>query len=97
MFDVCCEFSMKSEARSKRETAIRWRVKGKLRSNWQSFLRDENNKRELIHFIPEIATDNMVIVMNGGDAASNQATELAAVVPCKHEEVDTRIFLNCIA
>jgi len=41
-----------------------------------------------------MTTANIVIVMNGEDAVSNQAAELDAVDPCSHEEADTRIFLH---
>lgn len=100
VFDVYWQSSLKSEARSKRGKAIRRRVTGtcKTPSNWQSFLRDENNKRELFHFIAdkvtETTTANIVIVTKGEDAVSNQAAELDAVAPCSHEEADTRIFLH---
>lgn len=100
MFDVYWKSSLKSEARSKRGKAIRRRVTGtgKTPSNWQSFLRDENNKQELFHFIAdkvtEMKTANIVIVTKGEDAVSNQTTNLDAIAPCSHEEADTRIFLH---
>ena len=100
VFDVYWKSSLKSDARSKWGKAIRRRVTGtgKNLSNWQSFLRDENNKQELLHFIAdEVAerkTANIVIVTKGEDAVSNQAANLDAVAPCSHEEADTRIFLH---
>ena len=68
VFDVYWQPSLKFEARSKRGKAIRRRVvgTGKTPSNWQSFLRDANNKQELFHLIADkvegIKTANKVIV-----------------------------------
>ena len=71
---------------------------GKTPSNWQSFLRDENNNQELFHFIAdkitEMKTDNIVIVTKGEDAVSNQAANLDGIAPCSDKEADTRIFLH---
>ena len=66
--------------------------------NWQSFLRDSNNKVELFHFladkIAEIHTRNVIIVTKEEFALSNQMISLDHVAPCSHEEADTRIFVH---
>ena len=100
VFDVYLTSSLKAEMRSKRGRGVRRRVTGtsKTTRNWQSFLRDENNKTELFHFLAEkIAMANMVnvvIVTKGTEALSNQKINLDAIAPCTHEEADSRMFLH---
>ena len=103
IFDVYCQSSMKSEARSKRGKAIRRRVtkKSKTPTNWKSFLRDSQNKTELFHFLADavatMTTDNLVVVTRGEDArtsANYTNMSLEELAPCTHEEADTRIFLH---
>ena len=55
IFDVYREDSLKSEERDKRGKGARKRVTGnsKVPTNWRSFLRNDNNKNELFHFIAE--------------------------------------------
>jgi hypothetical protein len=93
-------YSLKYETRSKRVSAARRRVtgNGKVPQNWRSFLRDNDNKTELFHFladkITEIDTLNIVIVTKGEDAVSNQTVNLDAVSPCSHAEADTHVFMH---
>ena len=100
VFDVYRPSSLKSETRSKRGRGARRRVtaKGKLPQNWGSFLRDDDNKTELFHFladkIAEMSTTNTVVVTKGEDALSNQMVNLDELAPCNHEEADTRIFVH---
>ena len=99
-FDVYKKFSLKSETRGKRGQGVRRRVRGtsKTPTNWRGFLRDENNKTELFHFIAdklcETETASTVVVTKEEDAISNKMMSLDAVVPCSHEEADTRIFVH---
>jgi len=55
VLDVYKESSLKVEARSKRGKGIRRRVAptSKTPQNWKSFLRDNNNKTELFHFLAD--------------------------------------------
>ena len=100
VFDVNLPSSLKSETRSKRGKGVRRRVAGgnKIPKNWQSFLRDENNKTELFHFladkIAEMHTMNVDIVTKEEQALSTQVINLDHLVPCSHEEADTRIFVH---
>ena len=103
IFDVYHQSSLKAEARCKRGKAIRRRVTAtsKTPSNWQSFLRDSTNKTELFHFladkVAEMTTGNPVIMTKGEDAIttiSDTSVNLEEVVPCSHEEADTRIFVH---
>jgi hypothetical protein len=92
--------SLKAETRSKRGSGARRKVTAnvKVPQNWRSFLRDNDNKTELFHFladkISEIETLNTVIVTRGEYDVSNQAVNLDAVAPCSHEEADTRLFVH---
>ena len=100
VFDIYLPSSLKCETRSKRGKGVRRRVAGgnKMPKNWQSFLRDDNNKTELFHFladkIAEMHTVNVVIVTKEELALSTQVINLDHVAPCSHEEADTRIFVH---
>jgi hypothetical protein len=77
VFDVYLASSLKSETRSKRGSGARRRVTGncKVPQKWRSFLRDNDNKTELLHFledsISEMDTLNIVIETKGENAVSN--------------------------
>ncbi len=100
VFDVYLPSSLKSETRSKRGKGVRRRVAGsnKMPKNWQSFLRDDNNKTELFHFladkIAEIHSMNVVVVTKEELALSTQVINLDDVAPCSHEEADTCMFVH---
>nr|XP_014351797.1 PREDICTED: uncharacterized protein LOC106706003 [Latimeria chalumnae] len=100
VFDVCWQFSLKFETKSKWGKGIRRRVTGtsKTPTNWRSFLRNDNNKTELFHFlvdkIAEISTTNTVIMTKGENIISNQMICLEDMAPCTHEEADTHIFVH---
>eukprot|EP00745_Piridium_sociabile_P026549 TRINITY_DN4240_c0_g1_i3.p1 TRINITY_DN4240_c0_g1~~TRINITY_DN4240_c0_g1_i3.p1 ORF type:complete len:1496 (-),score=398.92 TRINITY_DN4240_c0_g1_i3:837-5324(-) len=100
VFDVYKKASLKSETRSKRGKGIRRRVTGRSKTptNWRGFLRDDNNKAELFHFLAEkmceVETRSTVIVTRGDVAISNKIKSLDAVAPCSHEEADTRMFVH---
>ena len=53
VFDVYKKPSLKNETRSRRGQGMRRRVTdtGTLPTNWKSFLRDDDNKNELFHFV----------------------------------------------
>ncbi len=71
---------------------------GKVLPNWSSFLRDNDNKTELIHFLAdkiyEMDTSNIVIVAKGETAINNQMISLDEAAPCTHEEADIWLFVN---
>ena len=100
MFDVYKSASLKSETRFKRGQGMRRRVTGtsKTPSNWRNFLRDDNNKTELFHFLAdkicEVQTSSTVIVTKGEDVISNSRKPLGDISLCSHEEADTQIFLH---
>jgi len=76
-------------------------VGGKVPSNWQEFLRVDNNKRELFHFLADtdvnIAGKTVVMTHEDGIKSSGlQVTDLTSIEPCNHKEADTRIMLHCL-
>ena len=100
VFDVYRPSSLKEEARSKRGHGARRRVTSrcKVPSNWRNFLRDNDNKTDLLNFqadkIEQMPSPNMVIVTKEENALSNHTISLEGVSPCSHEEADTRIFVH---
>ena len=71
---------------------------GKIPPNWHSFLRDDDNKTELFNFladkIVENCTENTVLVTQKEDVLCNLQFNVEGLMPCNHEEADTRIFLH---
>ena len=65
------DFSLKSTARSRRGKGVRRRVESrtKVPSNWQSFLREDENKSELFEFLAEesvkLASKKQIIFTKG--------------------------------
>ena len=100
VFDVYLTTSLKAETRTKRGQGSRRRVTetGKIPPNWNSFLRDNDNKTELFSFladkIVENCTSNAVFVTKKGDVLCNLQFNTDELMPCNHEEADTRIFLH---
>ena len=102
MFDVYRPSSMKAEARSKRGHGARTRVTSrcKVPSNRRNFLRDNDDKTDLINNyfladkIEQMPSPNMVIVTKEENAFSNHTISIEGVSPCSHEEADTRIFVH---
>lgn len=103
IFDRYVEGSLKQEERMKRGQGGRIKVKGstKIPTNWNAFLQNDDNKKELFEFlaieiakaeIPQgktlVATKNEGVVHFPIDFCDHW------VSPCHHEEADTRIFLH---
>ena len=71
--------------------------------NWHEFLRVDENKTELFHFlslhITQIRVDRKEIIATDGQGilcAPHQEDLLSQLSPCSHEEADTRIFVHCV-
>ena len=92
--------SLKAETRSKRGKGIRRRVEPSslLPSNWQQFLRIDQNKTELFAFLSTSVTsttaDKQIISTHHGEVKCSQPRDLSALAPCTHEEADTRMILH---
>ncbi|KAJ8340119.1 hypothetical protein SKAU_G00347520 [Synaphobranchus kaupii] len=100
VFDVYNPSSLKMETRSKRGQGGRRKVtnKNKVPSNWRNFLRHNDNKTDLFHFLADkiahMTVPNMVVVTKGPDVLSTSETSLDSLDKCFHEEADTRIFVH---
>ena len=100
VFDVYSASSLKAETRSKRGLGGRCKVTNKntMPSNWHNFLRHNDNKTELYHFladkVAQMSAPNMVIVTKGPAVLSTHETGLDGLDKCSHEEADSRIFVH---
>lgn len=72
--------------------------KNKVPSNWRNFLRHNDNKTDLFHFLADkiahMTVPNMVVVTKGPDVLSTSETNLDSLDKCSHEEADSRIFVH---
>ena len=100
VFDEYGKDSRKAATRSKRGKDIRRHVEGnkQVPSNWQEFLRIDENKSELFHLISDRIVDEefpgQVIVTRDDEVLSSAPSDLAGLMSCTHEEADTRIFVH---
>ena len=100
MFDVYNPSSLKMETRSKRGQGGRRKVtnKNKVSSNWRNFLRHNDNKTDLFHFladkIAQMTVPNIVVVTKGPDVLSTSETCRNHLDKCFHEEENSRIFVH---
>ena len=94
--------SLKDSARSKRGKGIRRRVRPDTRipGNWTAFLRVDENKEELFLYLAEqvttIGTDHgeVVSTKHESEVFNNDRTDAADLLPCTHEEANTRLLLH---
>ena len=100
VFDEYWKDSLKAATRSKRGKGIRSHVEGnkQIPSNWQEFLRIDENKSELFHLISDRIVDEefpgQVIVTRDDEVLSSVPCDLAGLMSCTHEEADTRMFVH---
>lgn len=94
--------SLKDSARSKRGKGVRRQVRPNTRipGNWAAFLRVDENKEELFHYLAEqlttIRSEHGKVVSTKGETVvfNNERDDIADLAPCKHEEADTRLLLH---
>ncbi len=102
---VCDEYltdSLKADTRKKRGTCkgVRRRVDppSSIPGNCLAFLCTDDNKMELFDFlatrVAEIDTDKQVISTYHKYVVCTQARDVDGLLPCSHEEDDTRILLH---
>ncbi len=102
VWDEYIENSLKSQTRSKRGRGIRRRVENtsQLPSNWQAFLRIDENKVELFAYLadcaPELVTCKEIITTKGQSVMCNMPRDLSRLFLCDHEEADTRVILHSL-
>ena len=100
VFDAYWKDSLKAATRTKRGKGIRRHVEGnkQVPSNWQDFLRIDENKSELFHLISDQIVDEefpgQVIVTRDDEVLSSAPCDLAGLMSCTHEEADTRMFVH---
>ena len=102
VFDQYLPDSLKETARQKRGKGVRRRVSEEIKipSNWQAFLRIDENKNELLYFLAEFLQRQPAIegkriyITNGQDVLTNPLhLDTTSLAPCNQEEADSRIFL----
>ena len=71
--------------------------------NWKDFLRADENKSELFHFLSQqvvllpTGEGKVIYATDGTGVLSTLASqELGSLTPCSHEEADTRLFLHAL-
>jgi len=105
VWDQYATSSLKAATRAKRGIGIRRKVTttGELPRNWADFLRNDDNKTELFHFLSAhivtttVAGNKKLVVTDACHVLSCQLeAELpdSALDPCSHEEADTRMLLH---
>ena len=100
VWDQYRENSLKSQTRNKRGKGIRRRVDAStsLPGNWQEFLRINANNIELFAFlvkhITQMVTTKQVVTTNGLEVLCIPSWDTSRLVPCDHEEADTRMILH---
>ena len=93
-------YSIKESTREKRGKGVWKKVTGKnkLPANWADFLHDPTNKQELFAFLSnQIATvgcpENKKIFITSGASTIGRGSD-RSMVPCDHEEADTRLLIH---
>ena len=103
VWDVYKENNLKMGARAKRGSGVCRKVvpSGKVPSNWKSFLRVDENKSELFHFLAKYLMENNTtgkILCNTFDesvlVSPCSIENRQDLEPCSHEEADTRMLLH---
>lgn len=102
VWDVYNTDSLKATTREKRGKGVRRRVErsSKVPSNWQTFLRVNENKTELFNLLAEEVTSTEfqgkeVHSTYGSQVLSTpQREDKGQIEPCSHEEADTRLILH---
>ena len=102
IWDIYIADSLKAVTRNKRGKGIRRRVKcdTKIPGNWVAFLRVNENKEELFHFLADqlvsVEAEHGQVISTKGDSVvfNGQRYDISSLAPCKHEEADTRLLLH---
>ena len=103
VWDVYYEDSLKKGTREKRGSGVRRKVRPdvKVPSNWKSFLRVDENKKDLFQFLARHLTETnasgKLVCNTYNDSvmmSPYQIENASDLHPCTHEEADSRIFLH---
>ena len=105
LWDVYRKDSLKSATREKRGSGTRRKVfpSTRIPSNWQSFLRVDDNKTELFSLVAQQAVtlpieDGKELYSTCGDRVLTSAnrSDLRSLEACNHEEADTRLLVHVL-
>ena len=105
VWDAYIADSLKSTTRQKRGKGVRRRVAPTtaLPQNWKDFLRVDGNKSELFSFLSQHVTSlpteegKSIYSTHGSNVLSSMVdADMTSLVPCSHEEADTRLFLHVV-
>ena len=103
IWDEYIDNSLKKSTRSKRGNGPRRRVLANtpLPTNWQAFLRNCDNKKELFGFLAhqtvQYTIPNKTIITTVKEfVLSSPSISTNNLQPCSHEEADTRIFVHVL-
>ena len=105
VWDVYRKDSLKSATREKRGSGTRRKVfpSTRIPSNWQSFLRVDDNKTELFSLLAQQAVtlsieEGKELYSTCGERVLTSAnrTDMSSLEPCNHEEADTRLLIHVL-
>ena len=93
--------SLKSSTREKRGKGIRRRVTPStaVPKNWQDFLRVDDNKEELFHYLSQVSSawasdsNKEIVVTDGIEVLVSPVRYTTSLAPCLYEGADTRMFV----
>ena len=94
--------SLMASTREKRGKGIRRRVSPStaVPKNWQDFLRVDDNKQELFHYLSQccvswtLGANKEIVATDGEQVLVCPARDISSLAPCSHEEADTRMFVH---
>ena len=95
----CWAVEVKMKTRSKQGQGGQYQMtnKSSVSSNWCNFLRHNDNKADLFHFLADkiahMTLPNMAVVTKGPDVLNTSETSLDSLNICFHEEANNRIFV----
>src|SRR6218665_1789141 len=104
VFDIYFENSLKSATRVKRGSGKRLHVVDNtiIPRNWQEFLRVNDNKTELFHFLAEGLVGGLghnekktLVTYDDHVRCVGEELDVHSIDPCNHEEADMRLILHC--
>ena len=103
VWDIYRPDSLKGTPRERRGTGTRRRVQAftRIPGNWQSFLRNDENKQELFRFLAtkcihyQTADEKEIYSTFEDEVLGSSNSVVSSVVnACSHEEADTRMFVH---
>ena len=101
VFDRYFKDSLKSQTREKRGSGVRLSVRAStpISKNWRQFLRVDENKEELFCLLAKQLEMNgvsgkTIVATLSENVIFNGSIDEESLMPCNHEEADTRMFVH---